>query len=58
MHVGVFSRLEKHGRATFKAQAERKKERAFLKQMKNLNSKLEAMMSNSNASTNINIKKI
>lgn len=41
MHGGVFSRLEKHGRATLKAKAERKQERKFLKDLKFLNAKLE-----------------
>lgn len=45
MHGGVFSRLEKHGRATLKAKAERKQERAFLKEMKCLNAELESMNS-------------
>ena len=41
MHGGVFSRLEKHGRATLKAKTERRKERAFLIEIKNLNKELE-----------------
>ncbi len=47
MHGGVFSRLEKHGRSTLKAKAERKQERAFLKEMKELNAELETLMSDS-----------
>lgn len=43
MHGGVFSRLEKHGRATLKAKAERKRERAFLKEIKTLNRELESL---------------
>lgn len=37
MHGGVFSRLEKHGRATLKAKKERKQERALLKELRVLN---------------------
>ncbi len=44
MHGGVFSRLEKHGRATLKAKAERKKERAFLKEMKFLSQSIERIV--------------
>ena len=44
MHGGVFSRLEKHGRATLKAKAERKQERAFLKEIKNLTNNLESLL--------------
>lgn len=44
MHGGVFSRLEKHGRATLKAKAERRQERALLKDMKQLNTDLEGLI--------------
>jgi hypothetical protein len=46
MHGGVFSRLEKHGRATLRAKAERKNERKFLKAMKSINKKLEDTINN------------
>lgn len=52
MHGGVYSRLEKHGRATLKAKAERKQERAFLKQMKYLNKELEKMKSSDEYTNN------
>jgi hypothetical protein len=44
MHGGVFSRREIHGRATLKAKAERKQERAFLMEMKRLNADLESLI--------------
>jgi len=36
MHGGVFFRREKHGRATLRAKAGRKRERAVLKEMKTI----------------------
>lgn len=36
MHGGVFSKRETHGCTTLRAKVERKKERAFLKEMKGL----------------------
>lgn len=44
MHGGVFSKREKHGRATLKAKAERKQERAFLKDMKRFSVDLESLI--------------
>jgi len=40
MHGGVSSRLEKTGRETVRARAERKKEQAFLREMRELSEKL------------------
>ena len=41
MHGGVFYRREKHGRETLRAIAERKKEHAFLRELKALNKEIE-----------------
>lgn len=43
MHGGVYSRLEKHGRATLKAKAKRKQERILLREMKGLTDSLEGL---------------
>jgi hypothetical protein len=42
MHGGVFYRRETHGSKTLRAIAERKKERALLREMKRFNEELEA----------------
>ncbi len=41
MHGGVYSRLEKHGRSTLRAKAERRQERAFLKELEILTKDIE-----------------
>lgn len=44
MHGGVFSRLEKHGRQTLRAKSDRKKERALLRELQQLNTDLEQIV--------------
>lgn len=41
MHGGVLCRRETHGNATLRAKAGRKKERAFLREMKAVNEEIE-----------------
>ena len=41
MHGGVFFRREKHGRMTLRAKSERKIERVFLNEMKELSREIE-----------------
>lgn len=41
MHGGVFCRREIHGNSTLRAKAERKKERAFLREMRAVNEEIE-----------------
>lgn len=45
MHGGVFYKRETHGRATLRAKEQRKKERAFLYEMKAVNKEIEKNMS-------------
>lgn len=40
MHGGVFSRRETHGYSTLRAKAQRKQERAFLRELKALNEEI------------------
>ena len=40
MHGGVFYKRETHGKTTLRAKAKRKKERAFLKDLKAVNQKI------------------
>ena len=44
MHGGVHSRLETHGRTTLRAEAERRKERLFLKEMSVLSVDLDEVL--------------
>lgn len=41
MHGGVFSKLEKHGRATLKAKEERRGERTLLNEIRKMNEEIE-----------------
>jgi hypothetical protein len=41
MHGGVFYKRETHGRTTLRAKAERKQQRALLKEMKAVNQAIE-----------------
>jgi len=41
MHGGVFCRRETHGCTTLRAKAQRRKERAFLREMRALNEEIE-----------------
>lgn len=43
MHGGCFYKKEIHGRSTLLAKAERKKEHAFLKEMKTLSKKIDEL---------------
>jgi hypothetical protein len=43
MHGGVFCKREKHGCMTLRAKEERRKEHAFLKEMKALNTEIDTL---------------
>ena len=43
MHFGHARKLKTHGRLTIQAEEERKQQRFFLKEMKNLNTELKAV---------------